>query len=293
MWEIRDAVWSPDGKWVAYSQQESDELSRVYLSRVEQDKNFAVTDPWYGSQGPAFSGDGKYLFFVSDRDFNPTYGDLEFNYTYKDMAQHLSRHCWPSDTPSPFKPKSDEVEEKKAEPNRRTKRRRTSRRRTSRRRRVKVDTDGLSGRVVEVPVAPADYRNLASVGSTVYYIRHGSKDAKPALQMYDLGQRKETALGSVDGFEISADGKKMIVAQDKKYGIIDLPKGPVTVSEPLDLSGLEMKLDRHQEWEADLQRVLAADARLLLRPRHARRRLEGGAGEVRAAGEARQPSAPI
>ena len=51
------------------------------------------------------------------------------------------------------------------------------------------------------------------------------------------------------GFEISADGKKMIVEQDNKYGIIDLPKGPVTVGEPLNLCGLEMKLDRRQEWE--------------------------------------------
>src|SRR5262249_26041409 len=45
------------------------------------------------------------------------------------------------------------------------------------------------------------------------------------------------------------DGKKMLVAQDGKYGIIDLPKGPVTVSEPLDLNGMEFRLDRHQEWK--------------------------------------------
>ncbi len=239
VWEIRDEVWSPDGKWVAYSQPESDEMSRVYLYSVEQNKNFAASDPWYGSQGPAFSGDGKYLFFVSDRAFNPTYGDLEFNYTYKDMSK-IYVVLLARDTPSPFKPKSDEVEEKKAaEPKGDAKKDAGS----------KVDTDGLAGRVVEVPVAPANYRNLESVGSTVYYVRTGGKGGKPALQMYDLGQRKETALGSVGGFEISADGKKMIVEQDKKYGIIDLPKGPVTVGEPLNLSGLEMKLDRRQEWE--------------------------------------------
>src|SRR4051794_38461875 len=40
----------------------------------------------------------------------------------------------------------------------------------------------------------------------------------------------------------------MLVQQDGKYGIIDLPKAPVTVSEPLDLSGMEVRLDRQQEW---------------------------------------------
>jgi tricorn protease len=53
----------------------------------------------------------------------------------------------------------------------------------------------------------------------------------------------------VGGFEISADGKKMLVSQDGKYGIIDLPKGPVTIGEALNLSGMEMRLDHHQEWQ--------------------------------------------
>jgi tricorn protease len=44
--------------------------------------------------------------------------------------------------------------------------------------------------------------------------------------MFDLAARKETALGSVGGFEISTDGKKMLVSQDGKYGIVDLPKAP-------------------------------------------------------------------
>jgi tricorn protease len=87
-----------------------------------------------------------------------------------------------------------------------------------------------------------------SVGSTVYYIRRGSKDAGPVLQMYDLSARKETALGSVNGFEISADGKQMLVSQAGKYGIIDLPRAPVNITEPLNLSGMEMTLDRHKEW---------------------------------------------
>ena len=174
-WEIRDEVWSPDSRWVAYSQEEADGLGRVYLYSVEQDKTFAVTDPWYGSFGPAFSGDGKYLFFISNRDFNPVYGDLEFNYTYRDMARPYFVTL-AKDTPSPFKPKSDEVEQKKvAEAKDEPKKDAPPKAEPKADAGVKVDTDGLSERIVEIPVQASNYRDLASVGATVYYIRQARR----------------------------------------------------------------------------------------------------------------------
>ena len=60
-----------------------------------------------------------------------------------------------------------------------------------------MDIDGLKDRVLALPIQAANYRNLQSVGSTLYYIRQGSKDAKPALADVRPGARKETALGSV------------------------------------------------------------------------------------------------
>jgi tricorn protease len=238
VWEIRDPAWSPDSKWVAYSQAEPHGFNRVWLFSLEQGKTYPVTDEWYSSSAPAFSRDGKYLFFVSNRDFNPTFSGTEWNHAYLDMTRiylvPLAR-----ETPSPFLPRSDEAgapEEKKEEPKKDAP--------------VKVDPEGLSARIVDLPVQPANYRNLESVGNALYYLRAGTKDAKPALQMYDLAARKETVLGSVNGYEISADGKKMLVSQDGKYGIVDLPKGPapVQVTEALDLSGMEMRLNRHAEW---------------------------------------------
>jgi tricorn protease len=142
------------------------------------------------------------------------------------------------ETPSPFRPRNDDTpeppkEEKKDGP-------------------MKVDTDGIKDRVLQLPIQPAGYRNLQSLGSSIYYIRQGTKDTQPAFNVYDLNSRKETGLGSINGYEISADGKKMLVSQgtapNTKYAIIDLPKGPVTISEALDLSGMEMNLDRQKEW---------------------------------------------
>jgi tricorn protease len=233
-WEIRDAVWSPDSRWVAYSQQETDGLNKVYLHSLDQNKTFDVTDGWYASFAPAFSSDGKYLFFVSARDFNPIFSNTEWNHAYQDMSR-IYFVTLAKDTPSPFKPRNDEIAEMpKADEGKKDA--------------IKVDVDGLKDRVLELPVQPANYRNLQSVGNTIYYIRQSSKDARPAFQMFDLAQRKETALGSINGYEISADGKKMLVSQDNKFGIIDLPRATVNIGDALDLSGMEMRLDRQKEW---------------------------------------------
>jgi tricorn protease len=237
VWEVRDAVWSPDSKWVSYSQQEPQGMSRVYLYSVAEKKNHPVTRGRYGCSSPCFSGDGKFLFFVSSRDFKPIYSATEWNHAYRDMAR-IYLAVLAKGTPSPLRPKGEDdspakgKEKPAAGPPA-----------------VQVDLEDLSERVLQLPVKPAGYRNLQSVGSAVYYIRQGSGDARPAFGVYDLAARKETALGSVGGFEISADGKKVVVSQDGKYGILDLPKGPVNVSEPLNLSGMEMQLDRAAEWE--------------------------------------------
>jgi tricorn protease len=236
VWEIRDYAWSPDSQWVTYAKPEEEGMQKVYLFSLEQNKSFEVTDGWHFSSQPAFSSDGKYLFFVSSRDFNPTYGSTEFNHIYQDMAR-IYFVTLAKETESPFKARSDEVgaDPPKAGPEKEPPS-------------VKVDTDGLKERIVELPIQPANYRNLQSAGSTLYYVRQGTKDPKPLLQMFDLGQRKETSLGPINGYEISADHKKMLVLKDGNYAIIDLPKGPFTISEPLNLSGMEMRLDRHAEW---------------------------------------------
>ncbi|MGD9714151.1 MAG: S41 family peptidase, partial [Thermomicrobiales bacterium] len=243
-WEIRDAVWSPDSKWIAYSQNEENNISQVYLYSLEKGENKAVTEGRYDSMTPAFSGDGKYLFFVSNRDFNPIYSQTEWNHAYRDMAR-IYVATLSKKTPSPFRTQDyDQKEQPKKKAAKKDDKKEKPKPAS-----LEVDTEGISERILQLPVKAGSYRNLASVGSTIYYISSSSAQRKPALAMYDLSARKETQLGSVNGFEISADGKKMLVSYDGKYAIIDLPKGPVGTPAPLNLSNMEMRLDRKAEWK--------------------------------------------
>lgn len=237
--EIRDTTWSPDSKWVAFARQEVDVQNKVYLYSLESGKSTAVTDGWYAAGSPTFSGDGKYLFFVSARDFNPTYGNTEFNHVYRDMSR-IYFVTLAKGTQSPLRPKLDDEPEAKKEDKKDEKKEGPPE--------MKVDLDGIGKRVVVLPGPAANYGGLQAVGNTLYYQRGGTGQPLSFFS-FDLNTKKETALGTVNGYEISADGKKMLVVKDGKYGIIDLPKGPVAIGEALNLSGLEVTLDRKAEWK--------------------------------------------
>ncbi len=251
--ELGGQVWSPDSQWLAYAKPEVEGMARVYLCKVGGGKPTAVTDGWYQSYAPAFSGDGKYLFFVSDRDFNPILSAVETNFAYTAMSR-IYCLTLAADTKSPFAPKSDEVEIKKepeapAKPGEKAKPAGKAEEKAGPAP-TKVDLDGIQGRLIGLPVEVSNYASLASVGDKVYYLRFSADgQGAPSFRVYSLTDRKETDLGSIQGFEISADQKKMLVQQGGAYGIIDLPQGPVRVEAKLDLSGMDMNLDPKQEWE--------------------------------------------
>src|SRR5262245_12056050 len=219
--EIREFTWSPDSKWIAYARPEEEVMTNIYLYSVEKDTNHAVTDGWVHCGSPAFSGDGKYLFFVSDRDFNPIFSRTEWNHSYGDMSR-IYMVTLSKDTPSPFKPKSDETTIKEEKPTGAE----ASERRPPRReeeeedsppakrkvavedknppissgpkgeakgpgqvdpKKPKIDLDGIGDRILSLPVPVSNYRNLQSVGGTVYYVRSGG------LHSFDVAAAKATS----------------------------------------------------------------------------------------------------
>jgi tricorn protease len=251
-WEIREYVWSPDGKWIAYAVPEARTMQNVYLYSVEQGKSFAVTDGWYDSHHPEFSGDGKYLFFVSERDFTPTFSATEWNHAYLDM-ERIYLVTLARDTPSPFKhlgdedvPAKDDKDKKKDD-----KKGEKDEKKEDKKKEVvvKVDTDGIGDRVLQLPILPGTYRQLSSVGSTLYYLRSSAKGGAPTLHLFDVAARKEKSLGAAAGYEISADGKKMLVSKDSNYHLIDLPKDTLSTGDALKLTGLQTQVNLHEEWK--------------------------------------------
>ena len=264
---IQQYSWAPDSQWVTYVKQERGTLAKIMLYGLAAQQTLAVTDGSYDSSRPNFSDDGKWLLFASSRDYRPIYSDTEWNHAYLDM-ERIYLVALAKDTASPFAPKSDEVAIAKDEEKKPTDEKSDAPKSTPKKPAaivVKVDTDGLSGRVLGLPIAPSNYSSITMVGEKIYYRRApggpsggggggegfgGGAATKPVVALYDLKTKKETELGNFEGFEITANGKKMLIRSGRDFSLIDLPSAKVELKPDakLDFSGLEVRLDRNAEW---------------------------------------------
>jgi tricorn protease len=295
---IRQYAWAPDSQWITYIHGSVAAPGKVMLYGVADAKTHEVTDGWYDASAPAFSDDGKWLLFVSARDFNPIYSDTEWNHAYQNM-ERVFMVALAKDTVSPFAPKSDEVEIAKDEAKKddakkdakdgdkkdeavksdksddkvakdadAKKNGDADKAKTEKAKAkvvVKVDLEGLADRIIGVPVTPSNYSNLRLIGEKLYYQRvpggpvtgggggegfGAGRTTRTVLAVYNLKELKETELGNFDSFDISANGKKMLVRSGRDYSLIDTPAGKIELKpeQKLDLSGLEVRLDRKAEW---------------------------------------------
>lgn len=283
--EIESYDWSPDSQWIAWGRPEENGVSRVYLYSLGEKKPVAVTDDWYNSSRSIFSDDGKFLLFVSARDFKPTFGEQEFSEIYRNM-QRIYLLPLAKETENPLGPRSDEVGKKKEKDKTDDEKKvgdassprvspsasvAASERRASGSPSpsgsatpapapVKVDLEGMKDRVIGVEIPPGNYSDLRVVDGKIFYLRAkedtGDDDddgapgnRKSSLCVYNVEERKETVLGDVNSFEITRDGKKMLVKIDKDYAMIDLPKDKIETKDKVIKAGtLDLMLDRHAEW---------------------------------------------
>jgi tricorn protease len=283
--EINGYDWSPDSNWIAWSRPEENGGDKVYLFSTADKKTTAVTDDWYSANNPTFSDDGKYLMLTSSRDFKPIFGQTDFENVYRDL-ERVYLVTLAKDTEAPLGPRSDEVGKKKdkdkdadkkegdkKDADKKADEKKPDDKKTGDTKDkdkdakkpviVKVDLDGIADRLSALEIPPGNYNDLRLVDNRIFYLRRtiaddqadeddangNGRDRKQHLCVYGLEDRKETVLGDVNHYEITADGKKMLVKIKKDYAIIDLPKDKLeTKDHELKLGGLDMQLDRHAEW---------------------------------------------
>jgi len=212
--DIEDVSWSPDSAWLAWAQPGPQPLARIRLARVEDGFTVDVTDGRFVDSDPVFSLDGLYLAFLSRRTFDPIYDahsfDLSFPFGARPYLVPLAAH-----TLSPFGPLPGGRPVGNGE----------NSKDSSERVRLTVDTDGISSRVVAVPVDEARYYSLAAAKGGLLWLRYplsgvlgegiaDPEDAhpRPALERFDLRKREASVLGGeVSWFAVSGDGARLVI----------------------------------------------------------------------------------
>ncbi len=240
--EITQFNWSPDSRWVTWTRPETEHYSRIFLYNTVNGEKFPVTDGWYASSSPSFCDKGKYLFFSSNRDFNPIYSRTEWNHAYTDMSRIYFitlRH----DVPSFLEPENDEVtisngsaSEKGAQEN------------NDGELRIEVDRENIKNRIAVLPVDVANYFSINTVGNNIYYMKWSFGDSRSSLMMYNMDSREESTLAQINGYMISADQKKMLVLDRGRYAVIDLPRSSFSVNNYIDTSNMKVWVNLKEEW---------------------------------------------
>ena len=78
-----DLAWSPDGAWLAYTfWTEPAALRDQAARRRRRRRSTLVTQPEFRDYCPAFDPEGKYLYFLSVRTFDPVYDSVQFELSF-------------------------------------------------------------------------------------------------------------------------------------------------------------------------------------------------------------------
>jgi tricorn protease len=281
--EILNYSWSPDSKWLAYDKNVESGYSVVYLYGLADHKITAVTSTLTNSYSAVFDRDKRYLYFLSDRDYNEVLGNIDFEFA-NPKTTRVYVVTLTADEPSPFPTLSDEVKVKSEEPaaatpvpelNKKGKQppikkepeakaeEKAVQTETKEPPRVfKIDRDGIQNRIVALAVPPAVIRNLDASKEAIYYstspivgLSGPLPGESPAIHAYDLKERKDKVLlEGADRFALSTDGSKLLYRAEGEgpVGIIDAkpPDAPHKVGDgALKLDGMRVEVDPPQEWK--------------------------------------------
>ena len=106
--EITNYAWSPDSKWISYDRPVERVIAIVNLYSLADGKITPMTTSMTNSYLPFFDPDGKYLYFLSDRDFNEVLGNVDFEFA-NPKTTRVYIATLKADEPSPFPALSDEL----------------------------------------------------------------------------------------------------------------------------------------------------------------------------------------
>ncbi|HVL68112.1 MAG TPA: PDZ domain-containing protein [Vicinamibacterales bacterium] len=238
--------WSPDSRWLTYARPTGDANSSIFLYDTRGGKVTRVTTGYLNDTQPTFDPDGKYLYYASNREFTPVYGSFDNSWTYPNPTRLVAVPLR-KDVQSPLYVRNDyeaaepakKPEESKDKPSPDAKD-------------VTIDLDGFESRAVVLPPAAGNYAGLKAIKGKLLFRRlprAGAADTKSPIVFFDFTEREEkTVLEDAGPFEVTADGKKMLVAFQGRYAILEI-KSPQKFEKPIATADMEAPVAPRAEWK--------------------------------------------
>ena len=238
---IQGAVWSPDGEWCAYSFPSTETTRSIKLCKIETGETWLVTQPEFSDFSPAWDPDGKYLYFLSYREFSPVYDALHFDLGFPSAMRPLLITLQET-LGNPFIPEPRPLEEEKEDKDKENPKAQDEasdeKDETSEKERppITIDIEGISQRVVAFPYPRGHYGQIAGIEGKALFTSYPSREvsgpfdddsgkARGALHAYDFKeQKKETLVSGIDDFQLSRDGKTLVYSSGSRLRVIKAGK---------------------------------------------------------------------
>jgi len=246
--------WSSDDRYIAYTKDLESSSTAIAIFDTKDQKIHQMTSGYYKDSNPVFDPAGKYLYFLTNRSFKPVYGDFEGSWTYPNSTQ-VAVVTLTKDMPSPLAPKNDSSVVKKDDVKKDDEKKdekKEDKKDEPKIKEVKIDFDGFEQRVVILPPAAGNYGNIAAVTGKVIYHRapnSGSADKKRSVVYFDFDKLEEkTIVDDADVFQISSDEKKILVAKQNSFSVVDIAPDQ-KLDKKLPTNQLEMTVVPREEWK--------------------------------------------
>ncbi len=220
--------WSPDSAWLVYSTPIHNYCAVLRLAEIATGAVHDVTHPEFQDLRPTFDPKGRYLYFVSVREFDPVYDTPQFSLGFP-RAMRLCMVLLQADEPDPFVPRdreesSDDDKKKKDKKDKKDKGPEP----------VKIDLEGIGERVLQLPVTEARLGRIIATEKHVYYTVFGIEGglnrrrwtnpepaAKATLRALDLKTRETQDVAyRITDFGLSRDHKQIIYRAGRKLRVM-------------------------------------------------------------------------
>jgi tricorn protease len=262
-----DLAWSPDGEWLAYSFWTSPRHCAIRLYGIAPKSHTTLTQPEFRDYSPAFDPDGRYLYFLSVRTFDPVYDNVQFELSFPRAARPYLIALQAGGKP-PFDPAPKGL--KPDDPGARAHAHGAL---------PPIELDGIARRVAAFPVPENRFGQIAGAADnkvvwTVLPIagahgRGGHKDSPGRLEIFDFAtQTAEPLMDKADGFVVANDATTLIVREGKRLRAVAARRKPEGERDPgrasdqpsrktgwLDLDRIRLSVDPRREWKQMLREV--------------------------------------
>ncbi|PHV11565.1 S41 family peptidase [Chitinimonas sp. BJB300] len=259
--EYGDMVWSPDSQNLAFVRSNNPRgLSQLALYSLSRRQAVWLTSDKYESSSPAFSPDGHWLYFLSDRTFNVVnqdpWGDRNLGPYFDERSKVYALALQPGNR-FPFQPK-DELTTDKTQDNddeHEASKGAKDKYKNQQPKPLEITWTNLPDRLYEVPLLAGNYHALSANSKHLYFLEaHEDKANLKSVSIDNSGHGPEIVAHEVAEYALSQDGKKLFYRQESEDNG-EMLIVPASAEMPHDLSKAVVRLSDwrlqiapRQEW---------------------------------------------